>query len=430
MERRIKRIVAGIIVAILVVLCVTVVLVLPSDEDLRKQAVAEVDRRFGIKVTIASVHWQLLPTPSVTVRRAETDQKQPIEILRLSAYPNLRRVLLDRRFTVERLELDGAVIPTASLAAFRRKQKRAVVNPHVAPVEHVRFRNVTWISRIGIPVPIEGEVDFDPLWRPHYAQVRRSDFTPVARITLDREGGSDRWTTRVALGAGTADGIVALTTRKNGTLVLDGTLKPRGIEVASAAESLNRRSPIGGRANGHTVVSARGTTAGELGQTLRLLTDFRISPATVLRFDLDKAIRTAGKEHDGKTTLESLTGVLDMQNTAEGTVLHFSDLEAHAGSFTATGEATVFNRKVEAQGTLDLVQGVVGIPFTITGSIRKPKVAVPPGVLVGAVAGTAVLPGVGTVIGARLGGAAGHQSDPRPGPPGTPDTEPTPAKQD
>ena len=302
-----NRIVAGVVVAIVVALCVTVVLVLPSDEDLRKQAVAEVDRRFGIKVTIASVHWQLLPTPAVTVRHTKTDQKQPIEIRQLSAYPNLRRALLDRRFSVDRLELDGAVIPTASLAAIRGKQKRTVGNPYVALVEHVRFRNVTWISRIGISVPIEGEVDFDPLWRPHYAQVRRSSFTPVARITLEREGAIDRWRTRVALGTGTADGILALTTRKNGTLVLGGTLEPRGIEVASAAKSLNRRSPIGGNANGHTVVSAQGTTAGELGQSLRLLTDFRIAPATVLRFDLDKAIRTAGKEHDGQTTLQSLT---------------------------------------------------------------------------------------------------------------------------
>ena len=422
--------IAGIIFAILAALSVAVILILPTDEMLRRQAVAEMDRRFGIKVTIASVHWQLLPTPAVTLRDAKTSQKQPIEIRQLSAYPNLKRALRDRRLTFLRIELDGAVIPTASLAAFRGKQKKGVVNPYVTPVEHVRFRNVTWISRTGIPVPIEGEIDFDPLWRPHSAQVRRSRFTPVARITLEREGGVDRWKTRVALGTGTADGLLAITTRKHGTLVLSGTLTPRGIDVASAAEALNRRSPVGGSANGHTVVSAKGTTAGELGQSLRLLTDFRIVPATVLRFDLDKAIRTAGKERDGQTKLESLTGVLDIQNTPEGTVLHFSELEAHAGSFTATGEATIFSRKLEAEGTLDLVQGVVGIPFTITGSIREPKVGVPPGVFAGAAVGTVLLPGVGTVIGARIGGAVGRLRGPTPVPPGTPETEPTPAKQD
>ena len=34
-----------------------------------------------------------------------------------------------------------------------------------------------------------------------------------------------------------------------------------------------------------------------------------------------------------------------------------------------------------------------------------PKVSVPPGFLAGAALGTAVLPGIGTVIGARIGGA-------------------------
>jgi hypothetical protein len=429
MRPRSRRIVAGLVIAIVAALWAVALVVLPSDEDLRGRAVGELERRFGIKVAIGSVHWQLLPAPAITVRHATTAQKQPIEIGRLVAYPSLRHALLYRRLSIERLELDGAVIPTASLAAFRGKERTAVANPYVAPVEHVRFSNVTWISRMGIPLPIEGEVDFDPLWRPHYAQVRRAGRAPVARITLDRAGTTDRWKARVALGTGTADGVVTVTTRANGMLVLAGALEPRGVEVASAAQSLNRRSPVGGKANGHTVVSARGRTAGELGQSLRLRTEFTIAPATVLRFDLDKAIHTGGEEHDGQTTLQSLTGVLDMQNTAEGTVLHYSELEAHAGSFTATADATVFNGKIEAQGSLDLVQGVVGIPFALAGSVQKPAVTVPPGVFAGAAIGTAVLPGVGTVIGARIGGAVGQSLGPKPEPPGTPATEPAPPEK-
>ncbi len=429
MRRRSRRIAAAVVVVGGVVLWACSLLVLPSDEDLRQQAVAELDRRFGVTVAITSVHWQLLPTPAITVRGAKTDQKQPIEIRKLIVYPNLRRALLQREVSVELLELDGAVIPTASLAAFRGKQTKPVARPDVILVEQVHFRGVVWISRTDIPVPIEGEITFEPLWRPRHAQVRRTSFKPVARITLEREGDAERWNTRVDLGTGTANGVLALRSAKNGTLTLSGTLEPQGIDVASAAASLNRRSPIGGEANGHTVVSAHGTTAGDLGQSLRLRTDFTIAPATVLHFDLDKAIRSAGKEHDGQTTLESLTGVLDMQNTAKGTVLRYTGLEAHSGSFTATGDATVFNRKLEAQGTLDLVQGVVGIPFTVSGSVRKPTVAVPPGVLVGAAAGTVVLPGVGTVIGARIGGVVGQIVSPRPEPPGTPGTEPTPPKR-
>jgi hypothetical protein len=407
---------------------IAVAILLPSDEELRQRASAGFAERFGTNLAIESVHWQLLPSPVVVVRGARTEQKEPIEIRQLSVYPNLSRALRRWKFSVERLELDGAVIPTASLAAFRGKQDNAMIDRDLAPVGHVRFRNVTWMSRTGIALPIEGDIDFDPLWRPRRAHVRRADFTPMAQLTVVREGAADRWKARVVLGGGTADGVLALRSGKDGTLTLGGTLAPRVINVATAAQSLNRRSPVGGKANGNTVVSAHGKTAGELGSSLRLRTEFKMRPATILRFDLDKAIRTAGREHAGQTTLQSLTGVMDMQNTGRGTVLRFSELEAHAGSFTATGDATIFNRKIEGQGTLDVVQGVVGVPFTISGTTREPKASVPPGVFAGAAVGTAVLPGIGTVLGARIGGSLGRLLRDRPEPPDTPPTKPSPTR--
>ncbi len=403
-------------------------ILLPSDEELRQRAIAGFAERFGTDLGIESVHWQLLPSPVIIVRGARTEQKMPIEIRQLSVYPDLIRALRRWKVSVERIELDGAVIPTASLAAFRGKQGNAMLDPDFAPVERVRFRNVTWMSRTGIALPIEGDIDFDPLWRPRRAHVRRSDFMPMAQLTVVRAGEADRWQARVVLGGGTADGVLALRSGKDGTLTLGGTLQPRLISVAIAAESLNRRSPVGGKANGNTVVSAHGKTAGELGSSLRMRTEFRMMPATILRFDLDKAIRTAGKDHHGQTVLQSLTGVMDMQNTGEGTVLRFSDLEAHAGSFTATGDATIFNRQIAGEGTLDVVQGVVGVPFTISGTTREPKVSVPPGVFAGAAVGTAVLPGIGTVFGARIGGVLGRLLGPSPEPPGTPVTRPSQTK--
>ena len=71
------------------------------------------------------------------------------------------------------------------------------------------------------------------------------------------------------------------------------------------------------------------------------------------------------------------------------------------------GSATVANGEVDALVTVDLVDGVVGVPLRITGPITQVKVSVPPSALAGAAVGTAVLPGVGTVVGARLGAALG-----------------------
>jgi hypothetical protein len=62
---------------------------------------------------------------------------------------------------------------------------------------------------------------------------------------------------------------------------------------------------------------------------------------------------------------------------------------------------------LEATGNLDLVEGAVGVPFTLNGPLHKPKITVPPGFYAGAAIGTVVLPGIGTAIGARIGGAVG-----------------------
>jgi predicted metalloprotease with PDZ domain len=156
------------------------------------------------------------------------------------------------------------------------------------------------------------------------------------------------------------------------------------------------------------VLSARGDSVGELARSLRTESDLSVAQGVVLRLDLDKAIRTRGKERDGQTPLDSLTGHLQTQNTENGTRFTYTQLKAKAGKYTASGEAVIWQKQVDANGTLDIVDGLVGVPFTIKGPVQKPDVKVPPGFFAGAAIGTAVLPGVGTVIGARIGGAIGR----------------------
>jgi hypothetical protein len=67
---------------------------------------------------------------------------------------------------------------------------------------------------------------------------------------------------------------------------------------------------------------------------------------------------------------------MDLQNTGDGTVLRFSGMEAKADTFAATGEGTIFMRRIDAHGTLDLVHGLIGVPFTIRGTTQKPRISV------------------------------------------------------
>ena len=398
----------GIAAAVLGAAWLAVAWWLPTDEEFATLLTAKAEERLGVKVTVGSAHWALLPTPVVVVSDFRTQQARPVTIRQLSAHPNVR-MLLQRKLVFERIDIDEAVFPHDSARAFDVKPGASEPDASEGlPLEHLEFRNLTWISYSGIAVAFDGEIDFDPHWRPRHAELRRPGINPAFTLTLAREADADRWQTRIQVGGGTAHGNVGFKTAANGAMHLSGQLAPHDIEVASALSSFNRRSPVAGKSSGQTVLSADGKSVGELARSLHTRTRFSVSPATLLRFDLNKAISTGGNEHDGQTAFQDLTGQLDTQNTDAGMRVTFSDIKARAGKYTATGEATVYHGQINASGNLDLVEGAIGVPFTLSGPVDNPKASVPPGFFAGAAIGTAVLPGIGTAIGARIGGALGQ----------------------
>ena len=399
--------------------------VVPSDEALALRSAAALEAALGVKVSVGAVHWRLLPVPVVVLENAATLQPRPVIITKLTLYPN-SRALWRRRIEIDRAALEGAVVPQLSLRELGVQGGGAPLPGGFVvaelPLARFEFRNVTWISRRGIPVIYAGEADFDLGWRPRTVALRRPGVQPPADLKLSRQGAQDSWTVGIALGGGTADGQVQLQTLSDGRLRLAGRLQPRGVELASALSAFNRRPVISGRASGETSLSASGANALDLAQTLRTQTAFSMQPATLLHFDLDKAVRSAGKDHAGQTRLDSVTGQFDTQNTQQGMVLTFSRIKARSGLLSASGEATLANRHIQAALAVDLVDGMVGVPLTLSGPTDAVKVSVPGGAVAGAVVGTAVLPGVGTLIGARLGAALGQIFSNRPSSNGKPPT--------
>jgi hypothetical protein len=381
---------------------------LPTDEDLVARLTAEAEARLGVKVTIGSAHWTLLPRPIVVVKDFRTQQAQPVVIRQLTAHPKARD-LLDRKLVLARIVIEDAVFPRNSVRAFHAKPGASELDAgDGALLERFEFRNLTWISYSGIAVVYDGEIDFDAHWRPRHAELRRPGIKPAFTLTLKREGDDDRWQARIHVGGGTLHGNVALKSATSGAMRLSGQLTPIDIEVASAVSSFNRRSAVGGKGSGQTVLSADGKTVGELARSLHTRTVFSVNPATILRFDLEKAISTRGKEHGGQTALQELTGQLDTQNTDQGMRATYTGLKARAGERNATGEATIYRRQIEASGTLHLAAGGMGVPFIVSGPVDKPKASVSRGSFAAAAIGAAVLPGTDTGIGASIGGALGR----------------------
>jgi hypothetical protein len=262
---------------------------------------------------------------------------------------------------------------------------------------------VVWIDRRGIALAYDADVLFDPAWRPREAELRRPGVTPPARLRLEREGSEDRWRTLIDVGGGTWNGSTQLQALDDGRLRLGAELEPRGVDVVTLLRSFGRHAAVDGKLAGRTTVDAEGADAGELVRRLHTRTRFTVAPATLEGFDLARAVRSAGTSRGGRTALDSLAGTLDTQAGEDGIVLRYSAVKARSGVLTASGNATVLNRRLDGELAVDLVDGVVGVPLKVGGTLDAPELSLTGGALTGAAVGSAVLPGVGTAIGARIG---------------------------
>jgi uncharacterized protein involved in outer membrane biogenesis len=391
---------------------------LPSDEELAARVASSASEALGVPVTVGAIEWGLLPTPHVVLLDAATRQPQPLRLRRLEVRPRLWP-LLSGRVELARVVLDGGHIEQRSLQGLGTApsgQDRPM-RPGTLELGRVEFRELTWVSRTGVAAVFEGEADVEPGLRLARATVRRPGAQPAADIVITRDTAEpdsavQDFRLQVRLGGGTADGRATVEIGGEGRLRLRGRLSPRGVELQAALGTFNRRSPVRGAVSGETTLDAEGANPLVLAQQLHTRTRFTMAPATLMRFDLDRAVRSLGREHQGQTAIEELTGQLDTQNTPDGIVMRFTDLKARAGAFTATGQARLANRRVSATAAVDLVDGLVGVPVSIEGPLGSLKVTVSKAPLVGAAVGTAVLPGIGTAIGAAIGRMLGGAEAP------------------
>jgi hypothetical protein len=419
MKHPIRRWLIGIAAVLLLGIGALVLVVrskLPSDDEVATQISAAFEKRFGIALKVGGAHWSLLPIPVLVLSDIATDQPRPITLRRITLQLELAQ-LLRRVIAIDEVDIESLVLPRASVRAFRGKGPKPQEGGDAVglasswtlapvPVKQVKWRDVVWIDRRDIALAYDGELRFDAGWRPRQARVERAGLTqglPPARLRVDREAGQDRWRTRIDVGGGTWNGVTLFETLADGKLRVSAELDPRQVDIEGLVQAFGRNTSVAGKVSGHSTLVAEAGEVGALMRGLRTRTTFSVKPATLTRLDIAKAVSTAGISRDGTTALDEITGTLDTQATEDGTVLQYTNLKASSGMLRISGSLRLFNRKMDGDVAVDLVDGVVGVPLKIGGTVSDPAVSLTGGALTGAAIGSAVLPGVGTAIGARVG---------------------------
>lgn len=186
---------------------------------------------------------------------------------------------------------------------------------------------------------------------------------------------------------------------------LDGKFTVTDVAVAPLAVAVGGNSSLSGRLRAKPALSASAPAASGLAAALHLDTDFEIAQGVLKGMDLNAAARSVLGTTDAKsgdTRFDYLKGHFAVD--PEG--FHFSDLEIASGLLKAVGDVSI-SRSRELSGDISAeVRGtasLVATPLAISGTVDDPVVRPSKAALAGAAVGTAILPGVGTAIGAKAG---------------------------
>lgn len=189
--------------------------------------------------------------------------------------------------------------------------------------------------------------------------------------------------------------------------VLDADVSLSEIDMQPLVAALTNRVLFSGRLDGQSTIHLRLAEMDTFPQNVQIGGEFKMQKGVLSKVNLvDAASLSKDKSDSGKpatTEFDEFTGRAQVDSNG----YHFSQLNLTSGVLRANGSVDMTPDK-KLSGDLDAnlkgTLGIVSVPLVVSGTLDEPRVAPSAGFVAGAAVGTAVLPGVGTVVGMKIGG--------------------------
>jgi len=206
-----------------------------------------------------------------------------------------------------------------------------------------------------------------------------------------------------SLYGGSFSGPVAVSWKSGWSVA--GRARIDGVDLEPVVALLKREVAMNGKLTAAPSFAAQARDPADLLSVLRLESDFAVEDGVLYRIDLvavakNPLNRQAAK--GGKTEFDELKGHVLLEQGA----YEFTDLEIASGLLRAEGEVTVNEDKTldgrvraELRGTAALFS----IPLNVSGTSSDPSVFPTRGAMAGALAGSFLMPGIGTAVGMKAG---------------------------
>jgi hypothetical protein len=381
----------------------------------------------GQPVKIAALRLSLLPL-QVTASKVDSPL---IKVQQITLSPSPWHLFSEERVLLREVKLDGVRVKPAffrrvlarnAAAASGVRVQRVVFSDVELRLDQTPLRSLQGVVTLAadgrvqeIRVQHQGkrlQIVAKPVAGGFQLQIAARNWTlPVGPpVVFDRIDASARLTAHTirtaqlsaSLYGGTLAGPLVVTWRPGWSV--GGALAIDGVQVQPLVRLLSPHAAVSGRLQASPRFISHASAPEALLRSLKLESDFRIEAGMLQRVDLEAAARhpLSSDAGEGSTRFDSLSGRLEI----DGDGYHLSGLNVESGLLAATGEVSV-SRDQRLDGRIAArLKGtgpLFAMPMRVSGTLQDPNVSPSKSAVAGAVAGSVLLPGIGTAVGLKAG---------------------------
>jgi uncharacterized protein involved in outer membrane biogenesis len=430
-----------ILIALAGVIAIAAVLSLfISLDDYIPQIEAELSARLKEPVSIKSIRFTALPLPHVTVDGIAVGKTDDIQVGKVRMTPDFFS-LLNSTWVIRSIEINSLVLTHKGIdkiAAWTRPDAaQSPQQPAQIRVESLRLNDALIRFAKASFGPFDARVSLDSAGQPAHASIATRDgklkvlvkpgesnylldisakswTLPVPPMLVFDELTAKGAVTRndaslsefsARLYGGTATGKANISWQKG--LRLSGTLDVSQMEMQKIAAML-LLGHVSGKLSARPVFSTSAPTADQLMNALRLETPFTVQNGVLYGIDIQTAATNLIKQGTagGETRFEQLSGHVVLERGS----YRITQFKIASGALAAAGDVNIAPTK-ELSGRINAQVKALGmstgVPLNVAGTVDAPLLYPTAGTVAGAAVGTVMLgPGLGTSVGAKIGGWA------------------------
>jgi uncharacterized protein involved in outer membrane biogenesis len=398
----------------------------------------EASSRLKEPVSIKSINLAVLPLPHVTIEGITVGTTDDFRLGKVKVTPELFSLLQSTK-VIKSIEIDSMVLTQKAFEKIQALAKPDAANsPPQVRVGRIRLDNALISFGKTAFGPFDARVNLDSGGEPGDISITTQDGKLKILIKPDQskyliDVAAKAWTLPVGpalvfdeliikgtatlndadlgeiaakLYDGTAKGKATVGWRKG--LQIRGNFDINAMEMQKIASLLSSKTHVSGRLTAKPVLSASAASADQLVNALRLETPFNVQNGVLHGVDIQKAATSLFKQgaSGGETRFEQLSGHLVMEHGAYS----FTQLSIASGALAVDGKVNMSPKK-ELSGRINAQVKAIGtsanVPLNVAGTVDSPLLYPTGASMAGAAVGTAILgPGLGTSVGAKVGGWA------------------------